>query len=161
MLAMLEKIVKLARNKLLYNKKTISLAESCTGGLLASILTNKSGSSGYFLSGVVAYSDRSKEILLGIPAKTIAKYGAVSSNVAKLMAENIRKKTGADFGLSVSGIAGPTGATKNKPVGTVFICLSQKTKNICLRFSFQGSRQDIRKKSAQEALRLLCAHLSQ
>ena len=158
---MLGKIIEQIHNKLLSNQKTISLAESCTGGLLSSLLTSKSGSSSYFLSGIVAYSNSSKEILLGIPASIIAKYGSVSSNVAKLMAENIRKKTNADFGLSSTGIAGPSGATKNKPVGTVFICLSKKTKNICLKFSFRGNRRDIRKKSAQQALRLLCAHLSQ
>ena len=157
---MLEKIIKQIHNKLLSHQKTISLAESCTGGLLCSLLTSESGSSGYFLSGIVAYSNRSKEILLGIPAKTITKYGSVSSNIARLMAENIRKKTNADFGLSITGIAGPRGATKNKPIGTVFICLSKKSKNICLKLSFRGSRQDIRKKSAQGALRLLCAHLS-
>jgi len=158
---MLGKTLEQVHNKLLSNQKTISLAESCTGGLLSSLLTSKSGSSEYFLSGIVAYSNRSKKILLGIPASIIVKYGSVSSNVAKLMAENIRKKTDADFGLSITGIAGPSGATKNKPVGTVFICLSKKSKNICLKFSFQGNRRDIRKKSAQQALRLLCAHLSQ
>ena len=157
---MFEKIIKQIHNKLLGQKKTISLAESCTGGLLSNLLTSIPGSSGYFLSGIVAYSNRSKQIFLGIPAKTIARYGAVSRNVAILMAQNIRKKTNADFGLSTTGIAGPTGATKNKPIGTVFICLSKKSRNICLEFSFRGSRLDIRKESAQSALRLLCAHLS-
>ena len=156
---MLGKIIKQIHNKLLNGKKTISLAESCTAGLLASLLTSESGSSGYFLSGIVAYSNKSKEILLGIPKKIIAKYGVVSSNVATLMAENIRKKTNADYGLSVTGIAGPTGATKNKPIGTVFICLSKKSKNTCLKFSFRGNRQAIRKNSTQEALRLLYTHL--
>jgi nicotinamide-nucleotide amidase len=158
---MLEKIIRKVHNKLLLHKKTISLAESCTGGFVSSILTHIAGSSGYFLSSIVAYSNKSKEILLGIPAETIIKYGAVSSNIAKLMAENIRKKTNADFGLSVTGIAGPAGAVKNKPVGTVFICLSRKNKTICRKFHFRGRRNDIRRKSAQEVLRLLCAHLSQ
>ncbi len=144
---------------LLDNAKTISVAESCTGGLLSCLLTEISGSSKYFLMGAVTYSNSSKENFLGIPAKIITKYGAVSSNVAVLMAKNIRKKTHSDFALSITGIAGPAGETINKSVGTVFICLSSRNKNICKRFSFRGKRQDIRKKSAYEALRLLCAHL--
>lgn len=154
------KILKQIHRTLLTRQKTVSLAESCTGGIISSLLTSQSGSSGYFLSGVVAYSNKSKELLLGIPEKTIVKYGAVSEKIAKLMAENIRKKTNADFGLSVTGLAGPSGANKNKPVGTVFISLSDENRNICRKFSFSGSRQSIRKKSAQEALKLLCAHLS-
>jgi len=146
-------------NKLLSGQKTVSVAESCTGGLVASLLTSESGSSGYFLSGVVAYSNKSKQKILGIPEKIIKKYGAVSCNVAKLMAENIRQKTGSDFGVSITGIAGPKGAVKNKPVGTVFIGLSQKNKKTCKKFLFCGNRQDIRNKSAWEALHLLCAHL--
>ena len=158
---MFKKIIDQIHNELLQQQKTISLAESCTGGLLASLLTSQPGSSRYFLSCIVTYSNKSKETLLAIPAKTIIKYGSVSSNVAKLMAKNIRKKTKPDLGLSITGIAGPSGATINKPVGLVFICLSYKNKNICRAFNFKGNRQNIRKKSTQEALRLLCAHLSQ
>ncbi len=98
--------------------------------------------------------------MLQVPARIISSYGAVSRQVAVSMARNIRKKTRADLGISVTGIAGPAGATASKPVGTVFICLSAKNKDTCRAFSFLGSRQDIRKKSTQEALRLLCAHLS-
>lgn len=155
-----DKILKRIHKKLLNNKKTVSVAESCTGGLLSNLLTNLSGSSNFFLLGVVAYSNKSKTILLNIPAKKIAKYGAVSAQIATLMANNIRKKSKADFGLSITGIAGPTGATYAKPIGTVFICLSEKNKKICQKFSFKGSRQDIRKKSAYQTLRLLCARLS-
>ncbi len=155
-----DKILKQVHKKLLGKKKTIAVAESCSGGLLSSLLTAISGSSGYFLLGVVAYSNSSKEIILNIPAQTIAKYTAVSAQVAVLMAKNVLKKARSDLALSITGIAGPTGATVNKPVGTVFICLSDKNKNNCRKFSFRGSRQDIRKKSAQEALRLLCARLS-
>ncbi len=157
---MFEKIIKKIHHKLLKSKKNISVAESCTGGLLSNHLNGLSGSSVYFLLGIVAYSNKSKEMLLNIPAKTITKYGAVSQKVAELMAKNVRKKINADFGLSITGIAGPLGATVNKPVGTVFICLSDKNKDICRKFSFRGSRQAIRKKSVQEALRLLCARLS-
>jgi nicotinamide-nucleotide amidase len=157
---MLNKITKQAHNQLRQQRKTISVAESCSGGLLSSLLTSQPGSSDYFLLGIVAYSNRSKEIILGIPEKIIASYGAVSRKVAILMAKNIRNKIHADFGLSITGIAGPTGATPGKPVGTVYICISGKNKNICRKFNFPGSRANIRKRSTQEALRLLCAHLS-
>lgn len=156
---MANEISKQAHKKLLVKGKTIAVAESCSGGLLSCLLTELSGSSKYFISGVVAYSNNSKEKFLNVPAKIIAKYGAVSKNVALLMAENIRKKSKSDFALSITGIAGPQGATINKPVGTVFICLSSKNKKICRRFSLSGSRQLIRKQSAYYALRLLCAHL--
>ncbi|MFA5093039.1 MAG: CinA family protein [Candidatus Omnitrophota bacterium] len=156
---MVNKTLQQIHKKLLSNQKTISTAESCTAGLLSHLLTSISGSSGYFLLGVTSYSNQSKEKILKIPARTIIKYGAVSSQVAILMAENIRKIMHADFGLSITGIAGPFGATKNKPVGTVFIGLSAKNKNSCHKFLFSGSRQIIRKKSAQEALRLLLKSL--
>ena len=156
---MLDKIIAGAHKKLLGGQKTISVAESCSGGLLCSLLTELPGSSKYFLLGVVTYSNSSKEKFLNIPQKTIAKYGAVSDKVAILMAENIRKKTNSDFGLSITGIAGPTGATLNKPVGTVFVGLAYKKKTVCRRFTFRGKRQTIRKKSAYSALRLLGAHL--
>lgn len=157
---MSDKILKQVHKKLLNRKKTVAVAESCSGGLLSCLLTEISGSSGYFILGIVAYSNSSKQIILNIPAKTIAKYSAVSAQVAVLMAKNVRKKAKSDFGLSITGIAGPTGATANKPIGTVFICLSDKNEDNCRKFLFRGNRQDIRKKSAQEALRLLCARLS-
>lgn len=155
----LTKIHKQLHNKLLANPRTIAAAESCTGGLLSSLLTEIPGSSQYFILGVVAYSNGSKQKILDIPVKIIAKYGAVSGQVAKLMAKNIRIKIGSDFGLSITGIAGPTGAAAGKPVGTVFICLSAKDKNICRRFFFRGTRKQIRQKAASYALRLLCARL--
>lgn len=158
---MLNKILKRIHEELLNNAKTVSVAESCTGGLLSNLLTGIPGSSNYFLLGIVAYSNSSKEKILNVPKKIIAKYGAVSHIVAELMAENIRKKAKSDFGLSITGIAGPTGTTVLKPIGTVFISLSSKDKVICRKFHFRGMRQSIRKKAAYQALRLLCAHLSQ
>jgi len=157
---MKDKILNKIHKELLKQGKTISVAESCTGGLLCAELTKKAGASGYFLLGMITYSNNSKEKMLQVPARFISRHGAVSRQVAISMARNIRRKTKADLGISVTGIAGPAGATANKPVGTVFICLSAKNKDICRAFSFLGSRQDIRKKSTQEALRLLCAHLS-
>jgi len=157
---MFDKILKQLHKELLRKGKTVAVAESCSGGLLSCLLTKIPGSSGYFLLGVVAYSNRSKEIILDIPAKIISKYTAVSGQAAVLMAKNVRKKAGSDLALSITGIAGPAGAAANKPAGTVFIGISDKDKNDCRKFLFRGSRQDIRRKSAQEALRLLYARLS-
>jgi len=145
--------------KLLHRKKTIAIAESCTGGLLCAELTKNPGASGYFLLGVVAYSNKAKQKLLQVPIKLISKYGAVSRQAAISMAKNIRKKSKADLGMGITGLAGPEGATANKPIGTVFICLSLKNKNICRRLALRGNRQEIRRKTTQEALRLLCVHL--
>jgi nicotinamide-nucleotide amidase len=158
---MLSDLIRQIHIQLIKRKITVSVAESCTGGLLSSLLTSLPGSSKYFLSGIITYHNKSKEALLRIPAKTIAKSGAVSEEVAKLMARNIRHKfPQSDIGLSITGIAGPDGATAQKPVGTVYICLSAKNKFSCRKLNFSGSRQLIRKKSAQEALRLLSGYLS-
>ncbi|MFA6130048.1 MAG: CinA family protein [Candidatus Omnitrophota bacterium] len=155
-----ERILSKIHKQLLSQGKTIAIAESCTGGLLCAELTKNPGASTYFLLGVITYSNDSKKKILQIPAKFISRYGAVSPQVAISMAENIRKKTKADLGISITGIAGPGGSTVNKPVGTVFICLSAKKKNTCRLFYLQGNRRSIRNKATQEALRLLCAHLS-
>ncbi len=156
---MLNKIAKQLHNKLIKHKKTIAVAESCTGGLLSSLLTKYPEASAYFLLGVVAYSNNSKKRILGIPEKIINKYGAVSNKVALLMARNIRKKINADFGISITGIAGPTGATSLKPKGTVYIGLCTKNKVICQLFLLSGNREEIRKKAALKAMRLLSANL--
>jgi PncC family amidohydrolase len=156
---MLNKLLKQLHKKLLKNNQTIATAESCTAGLLASLLTETSGSSQYFLLGTITYSNKAKIKILGVPAKIITKHGAVSSQVAILMAENIRKKINSSIGLSITGIAGPAGATYEKPVGTIYICLSTKNKNSCQKFLFSGSRQEIRKKSAFQALHLLLKNL--
>ena len=156
---MLNRILKLSHNKLISRKQTISVAESCTGGLLSSLLTKHPRASAYFILGAVVYSNKAKEKILGIPKKTIAKYGAVSGEIAVLMAKNIRRKINTDFGISITGIAGPAGATSAKPVGTVFIALSAKNKTLCRSFLFSGSRENIRKHSALEAIRLLRANL--
>ena len=157
---MLNRIVRQTHNLMNKQKKTIAVAESCTGGQLCGLLTSLPGASEYFLLGVVTYSNRSKEIILGVPEKIIAKYGVVSSPVALLMAENVRKKIRADLGLSITGIAGPAKAPSDKPVGSVYIGLAANHKNLYRKFNFTGNRQSIRKKAVQEALRLLCAHLS-
>jgi len=156
---MLNKTAKQLHNKLIKHKKTIAVAESCTGGLLSSLLTKYPKASAYFLLGVVAYSNNSKKRILGIPEKIINKYGAVSNKVALLMARNIRKKINADFGISITGIAGPTGATAIKPKGTVYIGLSFKNKTFSRLFLFPGRREDIRKYATLKAMRILAANL--
>jgi nicotinamide-nucleotide amidase len=101
--------------------KTIAVAESCTGGMIANRITNVSGSSAVFINGCVVYSNESKVRLLGIREETIVKHGAVSEEVAREMADGVRRRAVADFGISTTGIAGPTGGTPEKPVGLVFI----------------------------------------
>ena len=105
-------------------RKTLALAESCTGGFIANRITNVPGASKIFLGGIVAYSNGAKEKFLGVRPETLKKHGAVSEAVAREMAEGARKKFGADFAIAVTGIAGPAGGTKGKPVGTVFIALA-------------------------------------
>jgi nicotinamide-nucleotide amidase len=154
-----DKILTKIHKRLLRQKKTIAIAESCTGGMLCAELTRNPGASAYFLLGVVTYSNKSKQKILKIPAKLISNYGAVSRQVAILMANSIRKISKANLGIGITGLAGPNGATPDKPIGTVFVCLSFKKINICRKFSFSGKRNEIRSKTTQEALRLLCAYL--
>ena len=142
--------------KLLSKKRvTVAVAESCTGGLLSNKLTNIPGSSKYFLLGIIAYSNNTKVSLLKIPEKIIKTQGAVSSAVAKLMAENIRNLAKSDIGIGITGIAGPTGATAQKPVGTVFICISYKNKSIVKEFLFRGSRLGIKRKTVDKTFEIL------
>lgn len=136
-------------------KKTLAIAESCTGGHLSNLITNTSGSSGYFKMGIVAYSNDAKIKQLGIERAVIAKKGAVSKEVAKAMAENIKNISGADIGLGITGIAGPTGGSKKKPVGLVYIALSSKKKNLVKEFKFTGTREEIKLRTCQHALDLL------
>lgn len=140
---------------LLKNQKTVSVAESCTGGLVSKLLTDIGGSSDYFILGVVAYSNKTKKSFLRIPPSLILKNGSVSQQVAILMAKNIRKIACSDIGIGITGIAGPTGATKTKPVGMVFIAIESKDKCICKKFLLRGNRADIREKAAFKALELL------
>jgi PncC family amidohydrolase len=140
---------------LIKTKQTLAVAESCTGGLLSSILTSRSGSSEFFILGVVVYSNFSKQLLLKVPISLIHKHGAVSRPVAITLAQNIRKIAKTNYGIGITGIAGPTGGTTAKPVGTVFISASSKTKLVCRRFRFKGSRSSIRSQSCLWALKLL------
>ncbi len=138
---------------------TLSLAESCTGGMIAQYMTSIAGSSTYFLEGAVTYSNPAKIRCLGVPAGLIAEKGAVSSEVAAAMAEGIRAVSGSDIGLAVTGVAGPDGGTEEKPVGTIFISLSTPDGCWTSHFLFSRSRSDIRTRTAWTALDLLRQYL--
>ena len=114
--------------KLADSSQTIATAESCTGGFLAHTLTNVPGASAVFLEGVICYSNEAKMRLLAVSADLIKKHGAVSAEVAQAMAEGIQQKSGSAFCLSTTGIAGPSGGSKEKPVGTVFLAIAQDGK---------------------------------
>ena len=138
---------------------TIAVAESCTGGLICHRLTNVSGSSDYLERGVVAYSNRAKTELLGIPEHVIEEHGAVSEACVLAMANSIKQPAGTDVGLSVSGIAGPTGGTSEKPVGTVYIAMAWNDNVQCWKYLFRGSRTEIKQQTSAEALLLIREHL--
>lgn len=142
--------------KLLRSKeKTISIAESCTGGLISHRLTNVSGSSAYFIAGLIAYSNRIKSDVLKVSRESLNRFGAVSPQVAEQMADGMRKLAGTDTSLAVTGIAGPSGGTKSKPVGLVYAAFSSKSKTIVREDRFKGSREEIKHQASQAALNLI------
>lgn len=142
--------------ELLVNRgKTLALAESCTGGLLAQMITDIPGSSRYFWGSVTSYSNEAKISLVGVNKETIELYGAVSPQTAEEMARGIVKKSGADFGLAITGIAGPDGGTRDKPVGLVYIAVADKSDCTVKEMHFAGAREAIRMLSARTALDLL------
>lgn len=134
---------------------TLAVAESCTGGLVAQRITSVPGSSRSFLGGAVVYSDPLKTSFANVPPDLIAKYGAVSAEVAAAMAEGIRKRTGATLGVGVTGIAGPTGGTDTKPVGLVYFAVSDAQKTETYDRIFRGDRDRVRQWAAQQALDLV------
>lgn len=140
---------------LLAQGKMLATAESCSGGLIGHKITSVPGSSGYFGGGVIAYSNDMKEKILGVHSDLLARHGAVSSVVAKAMADGIRSQTAADIGLSVTGIAGPTGGTPDKPVGTVFIGLATPAKSFATPCHFPGNRRQVQELTAVTALDLV------
>ena len=138
---------------------TLSLAESCTGGLVAKRITDISGSSAYFLEGAVTYADAAKTRVLGIPSELLEEKGAVSAEVARAMAEGMRRRSGSDLALAVTGIAGPGGGSEEKPVGTVFIALADRAGCQAERYRFFGNSEEIRTITAFTALDRLRRHL--
>lgn len=141
-------------------KLTLAVAESCTGGLITDRLTDVPGSSIFLERGVVAYSNESKTDLLGVPEEVLREHGAVSEQVAVLMAEGVRRRSGCDLGLATTGIAGPTGGTDEKPVGTVFIALADGKRTSCRQYSFRWGRRRNKTITSQTALITLKRYLT-
>ena len=147
-----EALEEVVASALVENRATIAVAESCTGGMLAERLTNVPGSSSYFLGGVVCYSNELKTSLVGVPPELIESKGAVSPEVAMALADGIRKRTGATLGVGVTGIAGPSGGSPEKPVGLVHLAIADERgprENVA---RFPGDRDRIRIQAAQTAL---------
>lgn len=138
-------------------QQTLATAESCTGGYLSHILTNVPGASDWFLQGIVSYHNDSKEELLHVSHALIKSHGAVSKEVALAMAEGIRERTHSDWGIGITGIAGPSGGTVEKPVGTVFIALAGANKTIVREFHFPRERKEFKVLTSWTALKMLSA----
>lgn len=140
---------------------TLSTAESCTGGLLSGAITSVSGASEVFELGVCSYSCRIKNEILGVDNELIEKFGVVSSQVAEEMAKGVRKLSGADVGVGITGIAGPTGACEGKPIGTVYVCVVKDeifdVRNLRLYDEFEGlTRDDVRQLTVLKAFEMIC-----
>ncbi len=142
-------------------KQTVVTAESCTGGYISHLITSVAGSSAYYIGSTLTYAYEAKESLLGIPMELMNKVGAVSEEVAIMMAENVRKKLGADFAISTTGIAGPGGGTTEKPVGTVWIAVASKDGVEAKVFQFGDNRERNIQRSGQTALMMLYKVLSE
>ncbi|NLI15295.1 MAG: competence/damage-inducible protein A [candidate division Zixibacteria bacterium] len=140
-------------------KLTLAVAESCTGGLLGKTITDIPGSSAYFKGGIISYANELKINLLSVPPIAIEAHGAVSSETARFMAEGIREKCGADIGVSITGVAGPTGGTPEKPVGLVYIGLASDKNTITKEFRFKSNRATTRVRSTYAALDMIRKHL--
>ena len=130
----------------------ISFAESCTGGLIAASVTDIPGASGVFLGSAVTYSNEAKRDILGVDVSVMAEHGAVSAMCAEKMAEGARRIFGSDMALSVTGVAGPDGGSKEKPVGTVWFGISIENATYTFKEKFNGERSDIRRSAVMEAL---------
>ena len=151
-----QKVIKLLR----FKKIKISLAESCTGGMLASSITSISGASKIFTLGLVTYSNQSKIKILKVPKKIIIKHGAVSYETCLSMIQNLSKISRSNVSLSITGIAGPKGGTKNKPVGLVYIGIKKGTKILIKKYLFKSkNRFEIQKTSVKSALNLILSFI--
>jgi len=147
-------------NRLIKKKLTISIAESCTGGLLSSIITSVKGSSKVFDLGLITYSNQSKINILKIPKKIIKRYGAVSKQVCLSMVKNVCKLTKSNISLAITGIAGPSGGTKNKPVGLVYVGIKKDDKIKIKKYLFENKgRYYIQKTAVDKSLKLIVTAL--
>jgi PncC family amidohydrolase len=147
-------VQRLVGRLLLSQDLTLAVAESCTGGLIGDRITDVPGSSRYFAGGVIAYSDVVKVRMLGVRRQTLAEWGAVSEQTVKEMAAGVCRRFKAQVGVAVSGIAGPGGGTKVKPVGLVCICARVGKKVLVERYRFRGGRRAVKEQSAAAALHL-------
>jgi nicotinamide-nucleotide amidase len=154
-----EKIEATVVRLLTERKLTLATAESCTGGGLAHRITNVPGASAIFPGGVVAYSNAVKQTFLGVRPETLSRHGAVSAAVAREMANGARKKFGADFAIAITGIAGPGGGTKRKPVGTVFIALADGSGTMVERKIYSTGRVQFKRDTTNQALIMLHSRL--
>ena len=141
-------------------RKTLAVAEASSGGLVGHLLTEVPGSSGAFLGGVIAYDNSLKESI-GVPQDVITTHGAVSAETAGALAEAVRRWAGSDYGLAVTGVAGPGGATQEKPVGLTFVAFASDQRAACERHVFAGDRSAIKRSSAAASLDLLLRALKQ
>jgi len=151
----LKKLERLIGKSLREQGLKLALAESCTGGLLSSMITDVAGSSDYFLGSVVAYDNGVKQTELGVKATTLKKYGAVSKETVLEMARGVRKRLQADISAAITGIAGPGGGSHEKPVGLVFVGYADKAGSLALKFNFGLDRRRTKERAAQAALELL------
>ena len=133
----------------------VATAESCTGGLVAKLITDVPGSSGYFRAGIVSYSNEAKARLLGVPEELLAAHGAVSAQVARSMAVGALERTGADLAVAVTGVAGPSGATDAKPVGLTYVAVADSGGVDVRRFNWPGDRAGNREAGARAAIELM------
>lgn len=148
-------LAKEVREKWTARQETLAVAESCTGGLLGATLTAVPGSSAYFLGGVIAYNNKVKTDVLGVSAEDLLQYGAVSVAVARQMAEGAARISGATAAVGITGVAGPDGGTKEKPVGTVFIAVVRGESSRVEKYIFSGDRDEVRRQAAARAMELL------
>ena len=143
------------KNLFVKKKMTLAVAESCTGGLIGHRITDVPGSSKYFEMSLVSYSNEVKNKVLGVPIDVIREFGAVSSQVATAMAKRAKKIASVNVGLGITGVAGPDGGTKEKPVGLVYIAVVTDDKIICKEYQFDGQREEIKSQTSQKALEML------
>jgi len=132
--------------------KTLATAESCTGGLLGAALTSLPGSSDFYLGGVVSYANDAKTEFLGVDPDLLLHQGAVNEEVARQMAAGVRERTGADVAVAITGIAGPSGGSPEKPVGTVYVCYVDGANDKVVRYNFKGGRAEVRAKTVMSVL---------
>lgn len=156
----LDTVLRKVSQLLVQKKLRIATAESCTGGLIGHMLTNISGSSSYYICGLITYSNAAKHQLLGVPTETLNTYGAVSQQVAEVMAEAMRTLSHVDITVATTGIAGPTGGTKEKPVGLVYVAVAGPLGTNVRSFQFHGNRLEIKQQTCHAALTMLYEELT-